>query len=175
MFNDELKFEAAVVSLLQKKGWTEVLKNKTEKELLDNWANILFNNNKEIDRLNGQPLTDGEKAQLMEKIKKDRTPFALNKLINGNGGFSLRKIDAFITASKNIKKDLNNKWDWEDVLYSYWYKDKMNIAPDETSLKFGWQQNPEICYENNGKKLPFGSHKPHIFGKDFEPYKKYIG
>lgn len=83
MFNDELKFEAAVVSLLQKKGWTEVLKNKTEKELLDNWANILFNNNKEIDRLNGQPLTDGEKAQLMEKIKKDRTPFALNKLING--------------------------------------------------------------------------------------------
>ena len=98
-----------------------------------------------------------------------------NKLINGNGGFSLRKIDAFITASKNIKKDLNNKWDWEDVLYSYWYKDKMNIAPDETSLKFGWQQNPEICYENNGKKLPFGSHKPHIFGKDFEPYKKYIG
>lgn len=83
MFNDELKFEAAVVSLLQKKGWTEVLKNKTEKELLDNWANILFNNNKEIDRLNGQPLTDGEKAQLMEKIKKGRTPFALNKLING--------------------------------------------------------------------------------------------
>ena len=97
-----------------------------------------------------------------------------NKLINGNGGFSLRKIDAFITASKNIKKDLNNKWDWEDVLYSYWYKDKMNIAPDEISLKFGWQQSPEICYENNGKKLPFGSHKPHIFGKDFNVFKEIL-
>lgn len=83
MFNDELKFEASVINLLQKKGWTEVLKNKTEKELIDNWANILFNNNKEIDKLNGQPLTEGEKAQLLEKIKIDKTPFALNKLING--------------------------------------------------------------------------------------------
>ena len=83
MFNDELKFEASVINLLQKKGWTEVLKNKTEKELIDNWANILFNNNKEIDKLNGQPLTEGEKTQLLEKIKIDKTPFALNKLING--------------------------------------------------------------------------------------------
>ena len=83
MFNDELVFEAAVVNLLQKKGWTEVLKYKTEEELLENWANILFNNNKEIDRLNGQPLTKGEISQLMEKIKKDKTPFALNKLTNG--------------------------------------------------------------------------------------------
>lgn len=83
MFNDELQFEAAVVNLLRKKGWTEVLKNKNEQELIDNWANILFNNNKEIDRLNGQPLTKGEKAQLMEKIKEHRTPFSLNKLING--------------------------------------------------------------------------------------------
>lgn len=97
-----------------------------------------------------------------------------HKLINGNGGFSLRKIDSFIEASKNIKRDLNGKWDWEDVLYSYWYKDKMNIAPDEISLKFGWQQSPEICYKNNNYQLPFGSHKPHVFGKDFEPYKKYF-
>ena len=72
MFNDELQFEAAVVNLLRKKGWAEVLKNKNEQELIDNWANILFNNNKEIDRLNGQPLTKGEKGQLMEKIKEQQ-------------------------------------------------------------------------------------------------------
>lgn len=99
------------------------------------------------------------------------TPYTKNKLIDGNGGFSLRKIDAFITASKSIKKDLNNKFDWEDILYSYWYKDKMNIAPESVSLKFGWQQDPQMCYELNNKELPFGCHKPYIFGKNFEPYK----
>lgn len=90
MFNHEFEFEAAVVNLLQKKGWTEVFKYKTEEQLLENWANILFNNNKEIDRLNGQPLTKGEIAQLMEKIKKAKTPFALNKLINGKTIFIKR-------------------------------------------------------------------------------------
>lgn len=97
-----------------------------------------------------------------------------NEMINGNGGFSLRKISAFIEASKNIKKDLNNKFDWEDVLYSYWYKDKMNIAPNDVSLIFGWQQDPQLCYEKNNKKLPFGCHKPNIFGKNFEPYRVAI-
>ena len=97
-------------------------------------------------------------------------PHIKGKMVNGNGGFCLRKIDAFIEASKNIKKDLNNKRDWEDILYSYWYKDKMNIAPEEVSLKFGWQQDPQLNYEKNGKELPFGCHKPHIFGKNFEEY-----
>ena len=97
-------------------------------------------------------------------------PHVKGKMINGNGGFCLRKIDAFIEASKNIKKDLNNKRDWEDILYSYWYKDKMNIAPDEVSLKFGWQQDPQLNYEKNGRELPFGCHKPHIFGKNFKEY-----
>ena len=99
-----------------------------------------------------------------------KIPHVKDKMINGNGGFSLRKIDSFINASKTIKKDLNGIKDWEDIMYSYWYKDKMNIAPDEISLKFGWQQNPNKCYEMNGNKLPFGCHKPHIFGKDFESY-----
>ena len=97
-------------------------------------------------------------------------PNADDKLINGNGGFSLRKIGSFIEASKNIKKDLNNKWDWEDVLYSYWYKDHMNIAPDAVSLKFGWQQDPEICFKNNNKELPFGCHKPFIFDNQNKIY-----
>ena len=93
------------------------------------------------------------------------------ELVNGNGGFSLRKVSSFIEASKNIKKDLNNKWDWEDILYSYWYKDKMNIAPFEVSLKFGWQQEPENCYIMNNKELPFGCHKPFEYGSDFDGYK----
>lgn len=97
-------------------------------------------------------------------------PHVNGKMVNGNGGFCLRKVDAFIEASRNIKKDLSNKQDWEDILYSYWYKDKLNIAPDEISLKFGWQQDPQLNYEKNDRKLPFGCHKPHIFGKNFKEY-----
>lgn len=83
-YSSELDFERDVIELLQKKGWSkEVLKYKTEKELLDNWANILYQNNKGIDKLNNHPLTEGEKAQLIEQIKKLKTPFNLNKLING--------------------------------------------------------------------------------------------
>lgn len=43
MYNDELKFEADFVRSLQENGWTDgVLKNPTEKDLLNNWAKILL-------------------------------------------------------------------------------------------------------------------------------------
>ena len=97
-------------------------------------------------------------------------------LTNGNGGFSLRKIKTFEIASKNIRRELNmtNMSEWEDIMYSYYYKDKLNIAPYDVSLQFGWQQMPEKNYIENGKRLPFGAHKPHIFGKDFNIYKEAI-
>lgn len=39
MYNDELQFEADFVRSLQENGWTDgILKNPTEKDLLDNWA-----------------------------------------------------------------------------------------------------------------------------------------
>lgn len=84
MFNSELEFEKEVIQHLIEHGWDRiVLKNKTEAELLDNWAEILYNNNKGIDRLNGCKLTVGEKAQLIEQINKLQTPLNLNKFING--------------------------------------------------------------------------------------------
>lgn len=50
VFDDELKFEAAFVELLKECGWEkEVIKNPTEDDLIDNWAKILFDNNREID------------------------------------------------------------------------------------------------------------------------------
>lgn len=55
----------------------------TEEDLIQNWANILFDNNQSIDRLNGCPLTSGEMQQIMEQIKTLRTPLMLNKFING--------------------------------------------------------------------------------------------
>ena len=83
-FDDELEFEKAVVSELQKHGWKHgVLNHPTEKDLLKNWANILFENNRQIDRLNEYPLTDTEMQQIVEQITKLRTPLKLNGFING--------------------------------------------------------------------------------------------
>ena len=41
---------------------------------IDNWAKILFQNNADIDRLNGCPLTQGEMAQVIEQIETLKTP-----------------------------------------------------------------------------------------------------
>lgn len=84
IFNKESDFEEALIKILSEKGWEkEVLKNYSEQELLQNWANILFENNRDIDRLNDYPLTDGEMQQILEQIKNLRTPLKLNGFING--------------------------------------------------------------------------------------------
>ena len=83
-FTKESEFEASLLQALSKKGWeSEVIKNPTEKDLLNNWANILFENNRDIDRLNDYPLTDGEMQQILEQINTLRTPLKLNGFING--------------------------------------------------------------------------------------------
>ena len=83
-FEDEAKFEDALVAELIRNGWSEnVLYYPTEKELIQNWADILFRNNSGKDRLNDQPLTEGEMRQIIERIEDLKTPVALNGFING--------------------------------------------------------------------------------------------
>ncbi|CAI2507456.1 Type-1 restriction enzyme R protein [Serratia liquefaciens] len=83
-FKNEAQFEQAFIEVLTHKGWeTEILKNKTEADLLKNWANILFENNRQRDRLNDVPLTATEMQQIIEQIKELKTPLKLNGLING--------------------------------------------------------------------------------------------
>lgn len=60
-----------------------MISHPTEQDLIDNWANILFENNRGIDRLNNYPLTNGEMQQIMEQINNLRTPLKLNGFING--------------------------------------------------------------------------------------------
>lgn len=84
VFNKEAEFEEALIKILSEKGWEkEVLKNYTEQDLLRNWADILFENNRGIDRLNDYPLTDSEMQQILEQIENLRTPLKLNGFING--------------------------------------------------------------------------------------------
>ena len=91
-FNTELEFEKTLINLLTTKGWEkEILKNSTEQQLIENWKNILFENNRGIDRLNEFPLTDGEMHQILDQIATKRTPLLLNGFING--GFVTIKRD----------------------------------------------------------------------------------
>lgn len=84
-FDNELKFEAALIELLHTRyGWEkEVFVNPTEEQLIENWAKILFENNRGIDRLGEYPLTRGEMQQIIEQINTLRTPLRLNSFING--------------------------------------------------------------------------------------------
>ena len=83
-FTSEAAFEEALIQALSKKGWeNEVLKHPTEKDLLHNWASILYENNRDIDRLGDHPLTEGEMQQIVEQINTLRTPLKLNGFING--------------------------------------------------------------------------------------------
>ena len=84
IFNKEADFEAALIKILSENGWEkDVLKYYSEDDLLQNWAKILFENNRDIDRLNDYPLTDSEMQQILEQIKALRTPLKLNSFING--------------------------------------------------------------------------------------------
>ena len=84
-FVSEAEFEKALIKVLRDKGWGEhdVIKNPTEEQLLENWAKILFENNKGIDRLNNIPLTHSEMQQILEQINILKTPLKLNSFING--------------------------------------------------------------------------------------------
>ena len=56
VFNKELDFEKALIKVLCTKGWeSEIIKNPTEEDLIKNWANILFENNRNINRLGDYP------------------------------------------------------------------------------------------------------------------------
>ncbi len=83
-FTREADFENALIDELKNKGWEhEVLKNPSEADLLQNWAGILLENNRGIDRLNDTPLTNSEMQQIIEQIRDLKTPLKLNSFING--------------------------------------------------------------------------------------------
>ncbi len=83
-FKHEDKFEEALIKQLFDYGWEkEVLRYKTEKELIKNWADIIYENNRGIDNLGNYPLTETEMQQIIDKINALRTPFMLNSFVLG--------------------------------------------------------------------------------------------
>lgn len=85
-FSYEKDFEDALVLKLTEidNQWSKnVLEYKTEKELIQNWADILFQNNNTKDRLNGCPLTETEMQSLISYVNGLKTPYQINQLLNG--------------------------------------------------------------------------------------------
>lgn len=82
-FIKELAFEEALTNHLLKYGWNEVIKNPTEEELVENWANIIYDNNREIDKLGNYPLTASEMQQVMDTVNMKSSPYEMNRFING--------------------------------------------------------------------------------------------
>jgi len=82
-FIKELAFEEALTEHLLHHGWNEVIKNPTEEQLVQNWANILYDNNRGIDKLGNFPLTKSEMQQVIDQVNLCDSPYAVNKLING--------------------------------------------------------------------------------------------
>ncbi len=84
VFEQEAAFESAIINLLTEKyGWEpEILRYKTEEDLIQNWKQILLENNRDVDRLNDVPMTDSEMQQIFDQITRLRTPLKLNGFIN---------------------------------------------------------------------------------------------
>lgn len=83
-FLKELDFEQALADLLPQHGWEpQVIKNPTEEILIKNWAAIIYNNNRDMNRLGDFPLTDSEMQQIMTQVDNLKNPYEVNKFING--------------------------------------------------------------------------------------------
>lgn len=104
----ELNFEEDLIHEgLLKAGWTEVLKNKTVPELIDNWRNIIFERNRAV--LNNVPLSDSEMDQMIENVKlMANTPVKANHFINGRPIALKRDSDSpdKIHAGKEVYLDI---------------------------------------------------------------------
>ncbi len=82
-FTKEIEFEKALTEHLLNHGWNEVIMNPTEEDLVKNWAQILFDNNREIDKLGKYPLTNSEMQQVIDAVNMCDSPYQVNAFING--------------------------------------------------------------------------------------------
>lgn len=125
-FSTEKDFEDSLVFKLteMENQWSkDVLCYKTEDELIDNWANILFQNNNTTDRLNNCPLTKTEMQNIVNYINKN--PYEVNKILNGK----------YIP----IKRDNpNDKLNYNNTIYLFIF-DKDDIAAGRSTYQIARQ------------------------------------
>jgi len=109
----------------------------------------------------------------------------------GNGGFSLRRIPAFLRWLKAADLSGHSKVVNEDVLIAAYGPPVLKIPPAQEALRFAFDLDPRSSFERNNGSLPFGCHawrridlefwRPHIekYGYNLEDirdsglYEKY--
>ncbi len=127
----------------------------------------------------GAPWIDG----MLYYRYDSKWPILINKIISsfnqpvklyvGNGGLSLRKVQAFISLLRNNKEA--NTWSHnEDIYYSLKSLDHKTLcaADLKTALNFSFELFPEKCYALNDFTVPFGCHAWEKHGASF--WKKFI-
>lgn len=90
----------------------------------------------------------------------------------GNGGFSLRKVGAFLEIlNEGTVKDIDAP---EDVFWAS--RKRLRIAPVETAVSFAFEAQVRKAFERNRDSLPFGCHAWLNYDLDFlRPYIQKYG
>lgn len=74
----------------------------------------------------------------------------------GNGGFSLRKVAAFLHI---LEGEITNCIDTnEDAFWASHNSDQFHVAPMDVALKFSFERDVRRCFKLNSNELPFGCH-----------------
>lgn len=89
----------------------------------------------------------------------------------GNGGLSLRRVEAFVEACERhagraalYLSRQGHEWN-EDVFFSIECQ-TFNVPSLSEAIRFAFDRHPAYCYRLTGRQLPFGCHgwsKPRMF------------
>ena len=88
----------------------------------------------------------------------------------GNGGFSLRRVQACYDLVRRYQAQMNHLNLPEDVMISYYghfSENDFKIAPVSVAYSFAGELNPVRAWHKNGQQLPFCCHGWHHYSKDF--------
>ena len=98
-FQQESAFELALCDVLTQHGWEkDILVQASEEDLVENWAQIIFDNNREQERLGNYPLTASEMQQVIDQVNTWHSPYEINKQING----------CYVCIKRDNNADINN-------------------------------------------------------------------
>jgi hypothetical protein len=88
----------------------------------------------------------------------------------GNGGFTLRNVRAALNSLRILSLGVRLWSGNEDIFWSFYVKSYLpwfKLPDTRTALAFGFEKDPERCFEMNGRRLPFGCHKWEVHGPAF--------
>ena len=106
-------------------------------------------------------------------------PYRSEKILfTQNGGFSLRRVSAFINWCEANEQEiaLMKIYDDEDSIIYALRSKGLKLAPINIALQFSFDSNVRECFKRNNMSLPFGCHAWERYDYEFwEPFIKEQG